>query len=54
MSLAKNYEVHSHRECDQDVEEEEYLAFPASNRGEEMACASELGAAKLALVLRRY
>jgi hypothetical protein len=54
MSLAKNYEVHSYREYNQDIEKEEYLAFPASNRGEEMTCALELGAAKLALVLRWY
>lgn len=53
-SLTKTYEVRSLTGCGQDAEGEECLVSPASNGEEEMASASELGAAKLALVLMWY
>jgi hypothetical protein len=54
MSLTKTYEVRSHMAFGRDVEEEEYRVSPASNGEEEMASASELGAAKLALASMRH
>jgi hypothetical protein len=54
MLLAKTYEVRSYMGCSQGIEREVCLVSPASNRGEEMARALELGAAKLTLVLIWY